>query len=101
MSFAGALSFKHTITQTNMKKNEVNVYATCNLLIDHLLRKFVFCRSTRVTYKRDNVVSHVVVDNNVFAPYNDLATLHKREAFWALYLPVTVTRDTADLWRYR
>ena len=57
------------------------------------------CRSTWLSYTRDNLLSHVVVDNNLFAPYNDLATLHKKEAFWALYLPITVPRVTADLWR--
>ncbi len=34
-----------------------------------------------------------------FAPYNAQATLHFYDAFWALYLPVTVAGRVSDIWR--
>ncbi len=33
------------------------------------------------------------------APYNAQATLHWYDAFWALFLPVTVTGRVSDIWR--
>ena len=35
----------------------------------------------------------------VLAPYNAQATLHFYEAFWALYLPITVPGRVSDIWR--
>lgn len=34
-----------------------------------------------------------------FTPYNAQATLHAYDAFWALYLPVTVHGRVSDIWR--
>ena len=36
---------------------------------------------------------------NVVTPYNAQASLHFYNAFWALYLPVTVTGRVSDIWR--
>jgi hypothetical protein len=35
----------------------------------------------------------------VFCPANAQATLHRREAFWGLLLPMTVTGRVSDIWR--
>lgn len=39
------------------------------------------------------------VPSTVMSPYNAQATLHFKEAFWALYLPVTVAGRVSDIWR--
>ena len=39
------------------------------------------------------------IPQNVATPYNAQATLHFYDAFWALYLPVTVASRVSDIWR--
>jgi hypothetical protein len=39
------------------------------------------------------------IPENVATPYNAQATLHFYDAFWALYLPVTVAGRVSDIWR--
>ena len=39
------------------------------------------------------------IPQNVVTPYNAQATLHFYDAFWALYLPVTVAGRVSDIWR--
>ena len=39
------------------------------------------------------------IPENVVTPYNAQATLHFYDAFWALYLPVTVAGRVSDIWR--
>ena len=41
----------------------------------------------------------VASPSHFFAPYNAQATLHMQEAFWALYLPITVHGRVSDIWR--
>jgi hypothetical protein len=36
---------------------------------------------------------------NVFAPYNAQATVHLKEAFWSMLLPMTVNGRVSDIWR--
>ena len=63
----------------------------------------------RVSYKQfsnekyvfNSVASKAVVKipSHAVTPYNAQATLHFYEAFWALYLPVTVAGRVSDIWR--
>ena len=46
-----------------------------------------------------NSKSILKIPQNVVTPYNAQATLHFYDAFWALYLPVTVAGRVSDIWR--
>ena len=39
------------------------------------------------------------IPTQVLSPYNAQATLHFYDAFWALYLPITVPGRVSDIWR--
>ena len=39
------------------------------------------------------------IPKHILAPYNAQATLHFYEAFWGLYLPITVPGRVSDIWR--
>lgn len=41
----------------------------------------------------------IACPNQLFAPYNAQATLHMYDAFWALYLPISVHGRVSDIWR--
>lgn len=41
----------------------------------------------------------MAMPQQVFLPYNAQATVHLREAFWGLLLPVTVHGRVSDIWR--
>eukprot|EP00928_Gymnodinium_smaydae_P100451 TRINITY_DN9855_c0_g1_i2.p1 TRINITY_DN9855_c0_g1~~TRINITY_DN9855_c0_g1_i2.p1 ORF type:complete len:241 (-),score=17.08 TRINITY_DN9855_c0_g1_i2:57-779(-) len=44
--------------------------------------------------------SHVLaLPSMVFCPANAQAALHRKDAFWALLLPMTVTGRVSDIWR--
>ena len=39
------------------------------------------------------------IPKHIITPYNAQATMHFYDAFWALYLPVTVAGRVSDIWR--
>ncbi|TRY74942.1 hypothetical protein TCAL_16818 [Tigriopus californicus] len=41
----------------------------------------------------------LVLPKGQFSPYNAQATLHNRNAFFALYLPISVNGRVSDIWR--
>jgi len=43
--------------------------------------------------------SGVTIPPGIFVPYNAQATLHSKEAFFALLLPITVHGRVSDIWR--
>jgi hypothetical protein len=43
--------------------------------------------------------SVIQIPNNVITPYNAQATIHFYAAFWALYLPISVSGRVSDIWR--
>ena len=49
-------------------------------------------------YSRNNAKS-VLVPTHAYAPYNAQATIHTKNAFWAMLLPGTVPGRVSDIWR--
>lgn len=49
--------------------------------------------------KTTNPLQPLSIPLNTYIPYNAQATLHTRQAMWALYLPFTVTGRVSDIWR--
>jgi hypothetical protein len=41
----------------------------------------------------------IAVSSQTFVPYNAQATIHTRNAFWAMLLPTTVPGRVSDIWR--
>ncbi len=48
---------------------------------------------------RDALRPILKIPNTVITPYNAQATLHYYNAFWALFLPVSVAGRVSDIWR--
>ena len=51
------------------------------------------------SFKSSNETKPLVVPKGVLTPYNSQATLHFQASFWALLLPITVSRQVSDIWR--
>ena len=50
-------------------------------------------------FNRSTETRHLLVPPGSYTPYNAQATLHFEHAFFALFLPVTVTGRVSDIWR--
>jgi hypothetical protein len=50
-------------------------------------------------FMKINETKPLLVPDGVFTPYNAQATLHFKQGFWGLYLPITVTGRVSDIWR--
>lgn len=49
-------------------------------------------KDVNVEYKH-STISLAIIDNQLTFPYNNMATLHHSEAFWAMYTPATAKYD--------
>ena len=50
-------------------------------------------------FRRVNETRPLMIPTRVLTPYNAQATLHFKNSFWALLLPVTVHGRVSDIWR--
>ena len=55
--------------------------------------------STKFTFDRSVQSMPLLVPFNAYSPYNAQATTHLYNAFWGLYLPITVPGRVTDIWR--
>ena len=63
-------------------------------------KKFLSKQETQFFSVVDDGIRPIVrIPNSVVTPYNAQATLHFYPAFWALYLPITVSGRVSDIWR--
>jgi len=55
--------------------------------------------STNFTFDRSTKSIPLLVPYPMYTPYNAQATTHLYNAFWGLYLPITVPGRVTDIWR--
>jgi len=55
--------------------------------------------STDLTFDRSAKSIPLLVPYSMYTPYNAQATTHLYNAFWGLYLPITVPGRVTDIWR--
>ena len=55
--------------------------------------------STNFTFERSATSLPLLIPSNAYSPYNAQATTHLYNAFWGLYLPITVPGRVTDIWR--
>lgn len=55
--------------------------------------------STNFTFERSAKSLSLLIPSNAYSPYNAQATTHLYNAFWGLYLPITVPGRVTDIWR--
>ena len=55
--------------------------------------------STNFTFERSAKSLPLLIPSNAYSPYNAQATTHLYNAFWGLYLPITVPGRVTDIWR--
>jgi hypothetical protein len=60
---------------------------------------FRLTHKTPFVFKKGSSKAILKIPQNIVTPYNAQATLHFYDAFWALYLPVTVAGRVSDIWR--
>ena len=41
----------------------------------------------------------IVIPNEVYIPYNSQVTIYSKNAFWGIYLPISVNGRVSDIWR--
>lgn len=66
--------------------------------IDALHRLIAKPLPTTFDFGGENV-HPVMVPKHAYAPYNSYATIHNKDAMWAMLLPSTVSGHVADIWR--
>jgi len=89
-------------TQTNTYKVKHQSIAVLQSLADHqpdLDAIYRISMPLPFSFKRSNETKPLVVPKGVLTPYNSQATLHFEASFWALLLPITVSRQVSDIWR--
>jgi hypothetical protein len=63
----------------------------------------VFCLTqrdaTHFTFDRSKRRLPLLIPSSAYSPYNAQATTHLYNAFWGLYLPITVPGRVTDIWR--
>ena len=72
--------------------------------VDAIFRKII---GTPVDFRRPPDISErvevpkpiLLIPESSFTPYNAQATLHFKRAFFALYLPISVSGRVSDIWR--
>ena len=55
--------------------------------------------STKFTFGRTATSLPLLIPYSAYSPYNAQATTHLYNAFWGLYLPITVPGRVTDIWR--
>ncbi len=55
--------------------------------------------STNFTFERSAKSLPLLIPSNAYSPYNAQATTHLYNAFWGLYLPITVPGRVTGIWR--
>lgn len=56
-------------------------------------------RIGHVHFHNHDAIQPLALPSGVFSPYNSQNTVHQRSAFWALYLPSSVSFRVTDIWR--
>ena len=73
------------------------IYKNCTK--NFIVPKFTFRIFLLFSVENYRTRSIVRIPNNVVTPFNAQATLHFYPAFWALYLPISVSGRVSDIWR--
>ena len=55
--------------------------------------------STKFTFDRSKTALPLLIPASMYTPYNAQATTHLYNAFWGLYLPISVPGRVTDIWR--
>ena len=55
--------------------------------------------STNFSFEHSAKSLPLLIPSNAYSPYNAQATTHLYNAFWGLYLPITVPGRVTDIWR--
>ncbi|XP_052223025.1 uncharacterized protein LOC127838925 [Dreissena polymorpha] len=97
--------FKVNLVEENIEK-KVNDIGVLQSLADHepdVDALYRLIQGTPFTFKRPAKGSDTkrihLLSEGVYSPFNAQATLYFRNAFLALYLPVTVPGRVSDIWR--
>ncbi|XP_075254814.1 uncharacterized protein LOC142346189 [Convolutriloba macropyga] len=89
----------YIIKETAILERKIAVYQSLPIQDQDVNATSSFNQKLSVNFKHDPERLPLMVPDDAFAPFNSQATLFTYEAFFMLFLPVTVHARVSDVWR--